>query len=75
MLPCLQVSKELPYNPILQDSKKGKARFVHNCFPHKGYIWNYGCIPQTWEHPEVQDSHTSMYTARTAPSPVDFYWH
>jgi inorganic pyrophosphatase len=56
----MEVSKELEFNPILQDSKKGKARFVHNCFPHKGYIWNYGCIPQTWEHPEVQDSHTNQ---------------
>ena len=24
-------------------------RFVANCFPHHGYIWNYGAIPQTWE--------------------------
>ena len=21
-------------------------RFVDNCFPHHGYIWNYGAIPQ-----------------------------
>ena len=25
------------------------VRFVANCFPHHGYIWNYGAIPQTWE--------------------------
>ena len=31
---------------------------MHNCFPHKGYIWNYGAIPQTWENPEAVDSHT-----------------
>ena len=24
-------------------------RYVANCFPHHGYIWNYGAIPQTWE--------------------------
>jgi inorganic pyrophosphatase len=24
---------------------------VRNCFPHKGYIWNYGALPQTWEDP------------------------
>ena len=31
----------LPYlTPPLQ------LRFVHNCFPHHGYIWNYGCVPQ-----------------------------
>lgn len=33
-------------NPIKQDVKKGKLRFVANCFPHHGYIWNYGAIPQ-----------------------------
>lgn len=27
-------------------------------FPHKGYIWNYGAFPQTWENPEVLDEHT-----------------
>ena len=41
-----QISKDLPLNPIVQDQKKGKARFVHNCFPHHGYIWNYGAFPQ-----------------------------
>ena len=41
-----QISKGLPLNPIVQDEKKGKPRFVHNCFPHHGYIWNYGAIPQ-----------------------------
>ena len=33
-------------NPIKQDVKKGKVRFVKNCFPHHGYIWNYGALPQ-----------------------------
>jgi len=54
----MEVSKEEKMNPILQDSKKGKARFVHNCFPHHGYVWNYGCIPQTWEDPTATDQHT-----------------
>ena len=56
-------------NPILQDTKKGKLRYVRNCFPHKGYLWNYGAFPQvspppcfvhhlltvyqTWEDPNV----------------------
>ncbi|KAI8647025.1 putative inorganic pyrophosphatase [Parasitella parasitica] len=39
------------YNPLQQDIKKGKPRFVQNCFPYKGYIWNYGALPQTWEDP------------------------
>lgn len=42
----LQISKEDTLNPILQDTKKGKLRFVRNCFPHKGYLWNYGAFPQ-----------------------------
>jgi len=39
--------------------KKGKLRFVANCFPHKGYIWNYGAIPQTWEDPDHVDPNTN----------------
>ncbi|KAG8990076.1 Inorganic pyrophosphatase, partial [Tulasnella sp. 427] len=42
----LEISKEEPLNPIKQDIKKGKLRFVRNCFPHHGYIWNYGAFPQ-----------------------------
>lgn len=41
-----EISKEEPFNPIKQDTKKGKLRFVRNCFPHHGYIWNYGAFPQ-----------------------------
>jgi inorganic pyrophosphatase len=47
-----------PLSPIKQDEKKGEPRFVHNIFPHKGYIWNYGAIPQTWEDPEHKDENT-----------------
>ncbi|KAJ5884902.1 inorganic diphosphatase [Penicillium taxi] len=46
-----EISKEEFLNPIKQDTKKGKLRFVRNCFPHKGYLWNYGAFPQTWEDP------------------------
>uniref|UniRef100_A0A3B4AHY0 inorganic diphosphatase n=1 Tax=Periophthalmus magnuspinnatus TaxID=409849 RepID=A0A3B4AHY0_9GOBI len=46
-------------NPIKQDVKKGKLRYVANIFPHKGYIWNYGAIPQTWEDPAHKDDDTS----------------
>lgn len=42
----LQISKEEQLNPIKQDIKKGKLRYVRNCFPHKGYLWNYGAFPQ-----------------------------
>ncbi|EQL00165.1 Inorganic pyrophosphatase [Ophiocordyceps sinensis CO18] len=49
----LEISKEELLNPIKQDIKNGKLRFVRNCFPHKGYLWNYGAFPQTWEDPNV----------------------
>ncbi|XP_068597120.1 inorganic pyrophosphatase [Brachionichthys hirsutus] len=45
-------------NPIKQDVKKDKVRYVANVFPHKGYIWNYGAIPQTWEDPAHKDTDT-----------------
>jgi len=47
----MEISKDDPFNPIKQDIKKGKLRFVRNVFPHHGYIWNYGAFPQTWEDP------------------------
>ncbi|KAI0785501.1 inorganic pyrophosphatase [Irpex lacteus] len=54
----LEISKEEPFNPIKQDIKKGRLRFVRNCFPHHGYIWNYGAFPQTWEDPQQQHPET-----------------
>ncbi|KAF9778149.1 inorganic diphosphatase [Thelephora terrestris] len=47
----VEISKDEAFNPIKQDIKKGRLRFVRNCFPHHGYIWNYGAFPQTWEDP------------------------
>lgn len=43
---CPQIATKEPLNPIKQDVKKGKLRYVANIFPHKGYIWNYGALPQ-----------------------------
>lgn len=42
----MEISKEESFNPIKQDIKRGKLRYVRNCFPHHGYIWNYGAFPQ-----------------------------
>ena len=42
----LQMSMSVTLNPMKQDVKKGKMRFVSNCFPYHGYIWNYGALPQ-----------------------------
>ena len=41
-----QISRDEFLNPIKQDTKKGKLRFVRNRFPYKGYIWNYGALPR-----------------------------
>ncbi|KAI5186363.1 hypothetical protein NEHOM01_1417 [Nematocida homosporus] len=55
----LEIHKQTSYNPIKQDlDKQGQPRFVQNLFPKKGYLWNYGAIPQTWESTEVKDSTT-----------------
>ncbi|KAJ2777198.1 Inorganic pyrophosphatase [Coemansia javaensis] len=54
----LEISKEDALNPIKQDTKKGKLRYVRNAFPHHGYIWNYGALPRTWEDPNQTNSDT-----------------
>ncbi|AET40072.1 inorganic diphosphatase IPP1 Ecym_5311 [Eremothecium cymbalariae DBVPG len=54
----LEITKEEALNPIIQDTKKGKLRYVRNCFPHHGYIHNYGALPQTWEDPNVAHPET-----------------
>uniref|UniRef100_A0A8D0C251 inorganic diphosphatase n=1 Tax=Salvator merianae TaxID=96440 RepID=A0A8D0C251_SALMN len=54
----MEIATKDPLNPIKQDVKKGKLRYVANVFPHKGYIWNYGAIPQTWEDPAHKDENT-----------------
>uniref|UniRef100_A0A8C6ITV4 inorganic diphosphatase n=2 Tax=Melopsittacus undulatus TaxID=13146 RepID=A0A8C6ITV4_MELUD len=54
----MEIATEEPLNPIKQDIKKGKLRYVANIFPHKGYIWNYGALPQTWEDPNHTDNNT-----------------
>jgi len=41
-----KINKEEKFNPIKQDIKDGKLRFVDY---KNGYIWNYGTFPQTWE--------------------------
>lgn len=54
----MEINKANRLNPIVQDTKKGKLRYVNNVFPHHGYIWNYGGLPQTWEDPNVIDEQT-----------------
>ena len=47
-----------PVAHFASDIKKGKLRYVRNCFPHHGYIWNYGAFPQTWEDPTQKHAET-----------------
>lgn len=44
----MEVSTKEESNPIAQDIKKGKLRDYHGPI-----FWNYGCLPQTWEDPNV----------------------
>ncbi|KAA0195665.1 Inorganic pyrophosphatase [Fasciolopsis buskii] len=55
----MEICKEELMNPIKQDVKKGLLRYVNNVFPYKGYIWNYGALPQTWEDPNHVDKNTN----------------
>lgn len=43
--PKFEINKEEAFNPIIQDIKNGKIRFYHGPI-----YWNYGALPQTWEH-------------------------
>ena len=57
----MEINLKTKMNPILQDvNGDGTVRFTGNCFPFKGYIWNYGALPQTWENPDIQDPLTGL---------------
>lgn len=56
-----QIATKEPLNPLKQDIKKGNLRYVANVFPHKGYIWNYGAIPQASSAPTIFDSYSSIF--------------
>lgn len=45
----MEVATKETNNPIAQDIKKGKLRDYHGPI-----FWNYGCLPQTWEDPNVK---------------------
>ncbi|KAJ7755041.1 pyrophosphatase-domain-containing protein [Mycena maculata] len=36
------------FAPIRQEMRGRRLAYVRNCFPHRGFIWNYGALPQTW---------------------------
>lgn len=64
----MEIATKEKLNPIKQDVKKGQLRYVKNPFPHKGYIWNYGALPQTWEDPSHTDKETK---AKGDNDPID----
>jgi len=64
----MEIATAEPLSPIKQDVKKGALRYVRNPFPHKGYIWNYGAFPQTWEDPKHIDPATQ---AKGDNDPID----
>ncbi|EIM91108.1 inorganic diphosphatase [Stereum hirsutum FP-91666 SS1] len=55
-------------NPIEQETRKGHPRFVRNCFPHHGYIWNCGIFPQTWDNLTV--AHSEMRRSKGDGGPL-----
>ncbi|KAJ1667968.1 inorganic diphosphatase activity protein [Coemansia sp. RSA 1813] len=54
----LEIDTKAAFNPIRQDTKNGNLRYVSDIFPYKGYIWNYGALPQTFEDPAHVDTDT-----------------
>ena len=57
----MEINLKDKMNPIRQDVLgDGSLRFVANCFPYKGYLWNYGALPQTWENPDQEDRVTGF---------------
>ena len=34
---------------------------ITDVFPHHGYIWNYGALPQTWEDPTHKFVYSGIY--------------
>jgi inorganic pyrophosphatase len=52
----MEVATKEPNNPIAQDIKKGKLRDYHGPI-----FWNYGCLPQTWEDPNLEHSELKCF--------------
>lgn len=61
----MEINKETPYNPIIQDTKKGKLRY----YPWDSLV-NYGAFPQTWEDPKAADTIIPQYKGDNDPCDV-----
>ncbi|KAK3344228.1 inorganic pyrophosphatase [Lasiosphaeria hispida] len=71
-----EISRSQSLSPIVQDTLHGEVRFAKNCFPYKGYIWNYGALPQahtfsTWEDPRADDITEPATEPRGDNDPLD----
>ncbi|SCU89024.1 LAME_0E01970g1_1 [Lachancea meyersii CBS 8951] len=66
-----EISRTRPFNPMVQDNKNGKVRFIDNVFPAHGFIHNYGAIPQTWEDPTVPSTHEGVEGIKGDNDPLD----
>lgn len=51
-----EIHKSVPFNPVIQDVKKGKPRF----YAYGPSIVNYGAIAQTWEDPKFITKETGF---------------
>ncbi|OJJ45386.1 hypothetical protein ASPZODRAFT_17604 [Penicilliopsis zonata CBS 506.65] len=51
----MTIAKDEFLTPLRPDTHKGELRYVPNIFPHRGYPWTYGALPQTFEDPNVED--------------------
>ncbi|EQB60216.1 inorganic pyrophosphatase [Vairimorpha apis BRL 01] len=67
-----EISKDISLNPIKQDIKNEKLRFTKNMFPFKGYMWNYGAIPQTWEDKDQVCGYTGCRGDNDPLDVIDF---
>lgn len=64
-----EIDKKEEMNAIKQDVKKGEVRFIHNVYPYKGFPFNYGALPQTFEDPSIIDE---QFKTCGDDDPLDF---
>ena len=53
----MEISKNTKWNPIIQDTKKGKLRYVQY---QNGYTFNSGMTPKSWEDPHHKFEETGV---------------
>ena len=65
-----ELSKYLPYNPIIQDFKVANQQVNYRQFKYKPLPFNYGFLPLTWESPLDNDPFISNYANNMGLYPV-----